>query len=98
MVRVRELLLSEHPVFMESIPRTENPTRMYYGLFFIYFFFLSSPVLPLRYFLSPELASVRLPRVCLCCHLCGSGIPTIHSHFADPFGVGRSEFLCGGTF
>jgi hypothetical protein len=41
---------------------------------------------------------VRLPRVCLCCHLCGSGIPTIHSHFADPFGVGRAEFLCGGTF
>ena len=92
MVHVHELLLIEHTVFMESIPRIEIPTRMYCGLFFYIYFFLSSPVHPLRYFLSPELASVRLPRVCLCCHLCGSGIPTIHSHFAEPFGMGWAEF------
>ena len=106
-VHVHVLLLREHTIFMccylvntlyswSLFHEQKDLLECTMDSLFIYFCFLSSPVLPLRYFLSPELASVRLPRVCLCCHLCGSGIPTIHSHFADPFGVGRLSFCVEG--
>lgn len=58
----------------------------------VFFFRLSHP---LRYFLSPEVASLHLPRVLRCCHLRGPGIPTIHSHFADPFQSRGWVSLCG---
>jgi len=77
---MQTLLLSEYTVCRSQFQNRKDPRERGVGSFI--FFPLSHP---LRYFLSPELASLYLPRVLRCCHLRGPGIPTIHSHFADPF-------------